>query len=330
MKKMIILILAAVMLCGLCACGGGGTDEAVSGGSAPAGAPDIVCTVFPLYDWVRNIMGDGFKDADVTLLLDSGTDLHSFQPTADDMITVSRSDLFIYVGGESDAWVPDVLSSSGAQCRPLSLMDSLKANVLEEETVEGMQAEEEEEEEDGPAYDEHIWLSLRNASAACDAICAALSEVYPDNASVYRANTDAYKAKLDALDAEFTEFSGSLPAGKVALFADRFPFRYFTEDYGIDYYAAFVGCSAETEASFETVSFLAGKIDEYGLKYVFDIEGSTNGLAQTVINNSAGKNAAVLTLDSMQSVTSSDVAAGADYLEIMRANCDKFREALGS
>ena len=326
MKKIIIIILSAVMLTCLCSCGESATTEGATKESLRDGTLDIVCTIFPAYDWIRHIMGGEFSVADVKLLLDGGMELHSFQPTAEDMITVSQCDLFIYVGGASDSWVPGVLSSSGAGCRTLSLMDTLSASVLEEETVEGMQAG---SDAGGAAeYDEHVWLSLKNAAVLCDALCEVLSELDPDSAAVYRANTDEYKSQILALDGEFAEFVRALDGGRPVLFGDRFPFRYFTEDYNIDYYAAFSGCSADSEASFETVSFLAGKMDEYRLEYIFDLEDSENGLAETIVNSTADKQAEILTLDSMQSVTMEDVASGADYLEIMRENCMKFETAL--
>ncbi|MCR5782322.1 MAG: metal ABC transporter substrate-binding protein [Clostridia bacterium] len=193
MKKICVFVLALSLLLGLCACGGEGTTETSTGtDTAAAGGLRIVCTIFPIYDWVKNILG---SDENVTMLLDSGVDLHSYQPTADDIITIAGCDLFIFVGGASDGWVSGVLESSGSGCRTLNLMEALSGRIREEEQVEGMQAEEEEH-GDGTEYDEHIWLSVRNAAAACDAICADLGNLDPENASVYNARTAEYKAKL--------------------------------------------------------------------------------------------------------------------------------------
>ncbi len=327
MKKICIFVLVLTLLSGLCACGGSETTEISTGAAdTAAGGLHIVCTIFPIYDWVKNIVG---SDENVTLLLDSGVDLHSYQPTADDIITISGCDLFVYVGGESDKWVDGVLASSGSGCMALDLMEALSGHLREEELAEGMQAEEEEEEEGGPGYDEHIWLSVRNAAVACDAICEALGKISPENAPAYNANTAGYKAKLAALDTVFADFMRGNHGTGTVLFGDRFPFRYFVEDYGIDYYAAFMGCSAESEASFETISFLAGKVDELNLKYIFSIDGSNNGLAETVAQNASADDITILTVDSMQSVTISDVQAGADYVDIMTDNIKEFKIALG-
>ncbi len=326
MKKICIFVLVFVLLLGLCACGGNETAETSTGADdTAAGGLRIVCTIFPIYDWVKNITG---SDEGLTLLLDSGVDLHSYQPTADDIITIAGCDLFVYVGGESDDWVSGVLTSSGSGCKALNLMDALSGHLREEELAEGMQAEEEEEEEGEAAYDEHIWLSVRNAAAACDAICADLGKIDPDNAPAYNVNTAEYKAKLAALDTDFADFMRGNEDNATVLFGDRFPFRYFVEDYGIEYYAAFMGCSAESEASFETISFLAGKVDELGLEYIFAIDGSNNGLAETIAQNAAADDITILTVNSMQSVTLTDVQSGADYADIMADNMNNFKIAL--
>ena len=278
---------------------------------------------------MREILGDKADRAEVTMLLDNGVDLHSYQPTADDIIKISDCDLFIYVGGESDGWVEDVLKeAANKDMQVINLLDVLGEQVKEEEVVEGMETEEEEsEDEDEPEYDEHVWLSLKNAETLCSAITDALEEIDPANKDAYAANAASYLEKLAALDGEYQTVVDNA-ARKTVLFGDRFPFRYLVDDYGLSYYAAFVGCSAETEASFETISFLAGKVDELGLPCVLTIEGAQHKIAETIVQNSAAKNQSILTLDSMQSTTSTDVANGTTYLSVMESNLDVLKQAL--
>ena len=335
MKNVFSALLAALMLVGILT---GCTNQAEmptvtatpAGSQAQSAAEEkirIVTTIFPEYDWVREILGDKADSAEITMLLDNGVDLHSYQPTADDLIMLSDCDLFVYVGGESDEWVEDALKSAASKDRKvIHLLDALGDSVKEEETVEGMQEEEEDHEE--KEYDEHVWLSLKNAKTLVGAISAALQEIDPDNKDTYAANADAYGQKLSALDAEYQK---AVSAGtyKTLLFGDRFPFRYLVDDYGLSYYAAFAGCSAESEASFETVSFLARKVEELKLPCVLTIEGKNHKIAETIVQNTAGKNQKILTMDSMQSTTSQDVARGTTYLSLMAKNLDVLKEALG-
>lgn len=278
---------------------------------------------------MREILGDKADRAEVTMLLDNGVDLHSYQPTADDIIKISDCDLFIYVGGESDGWVEDVLKeAANKDMQVINLLDVLGEQVKEEEVVEGMETEEEEsEDEDEPEYDEHVWLSLKNAETLCSAITDALEEIDPANKDAYAANAASYLEKLAALDGEYQTVVDNA-ARKTVLFGDRFPFRYLVDDYGLSYYAAFAGCSAETEASFETISFLAGKVDELGLPCVLTIEGAPHKIAETIVQNSAAKNQSILTLDSMQSTTFADAANGTTYLSVMESNLDVLKQAL--
>jgi zinc transport system substrate-binding protein len=312
-----------------------------------AGKLKVVTTIFPEYDWVREIIGDT-KSADLTLLLGNGVDLHSYQPSIQDIAKISTADIFIYVGGESDGWVKDALkNATNKNMKVINLLETLGDKVKAEEVKEGMQAEEEEEhehhhhdeaeehhhnhhdddEEEEVEYDEHVWLSLRNAKILSAEIAAALCEKDASNAASYKANLAAYTARLDALDAKYAT---AVKAGskKTILFGDRFPFRYLVDDYGLDYYAAFVGCSAETEASFETVIFLAKKVDELGLNSVLKIESGDGKIARTIIQNTKKKNAKVLTLDSIQSTTAKQAKAGTTYLKIMEANLTVLTEAL--
>ena len=504
MKRMITLFLVLAMAVGLLA-GCGKQNEPTTSDETKL---SIVTTIFPEYDWVREILGDKADNAEVTMLLDNGVDLHSYQPTADDIIKISDCDLFIYVGGESDGWVEDALKeATNKDMKVINLLEVLGDSVKEEETVEGMQEEDhdhdhshdeeitkddikdrtlsdfagewkslypyllngdldeycehkaEEDEDssttkdtylekykvswqcdaekitisgntitftytdgktasaeytyagyqpklndegeissvryqfettsaDAPKYvqfndhghepgeaehfhiyfgndgldalmdsktnpffvkdaltvdeildelmgheheeekDEHVWLSLKNAEVLCVSIADALASIDPDNKDTYVANAAAYKDKLAALDGEYQKTVDGATY-KTVLFGDRFPFRYLVDDYGLSYYAAFVGCSAETEASFETISFLAGKVDELKLPCVLTIEGAQHKIAETIVQNTAEKNQKVLTMDSMQSTTSKDVANGVTYLSVMEQNLAVLKEALG-
>ena len=323
MKKLIsILCVMALAVSMLTGCG--------TGVSKDNGKISIVTTIFPEYDWVREIT-KGNENVEITMLLDKGVDLHSFQPTADDIVKVSSCDMFIYVGGESDEWVEDALKeATNKDMIVINLLDVLGDSVKEEELVEGMEGEEEEEEseeEEGPEYDEHVWLSLKNAEVLCQYISDELCKIDPDNKETYEINVKAYIAQLDTLDKEY-EAAVSNASVKTVLFGDRFPFRYLVDDYGLDYYAAFVGCSAESEASFETIKFLADKTDELGLNAILQIESADGKIAQTIKDTTKTKSQQILTMDSMQSVTAKDVSAGATYLGIMQENLSVLSQAI--
>ena len=504
MKRITAMLLALLMLVGVFAgCGkqndNNKTDE--------IDKLSIVTTIFPEYDWVKEILGDRADNAEITMLLDNGVDLHSYQPTADDIVKISDCALFIYVGGESDGWVDDALkNATNKNMKVINLLEVLGDSVKTEETVEGMQEEEhdhdhghdeeitkddiedralsdfagewkslypyllngdldeycehkaEEDEDssttkdtylekykaswqcnankisingnkitftytdgktvsaeytyagyqpklndegkissvryqfettnaDAPKYvqfndhghesgeaehfhiyfgndgfdtlmdsktnpffvkdaltvdeildelmgheheeekDEHVWLSLKNAEVLVNAISKSLQEIDPDNKDTYATNSDAYVKKLSALDADY-QAAVDGATYKTVLFGDRFPFRYLVDDYGLSYYAAFVGCSAETEASFETISFLAKKVDELKLPCILTIEGAQHKIAETIVQNTTAKNQKVLTMDSMQSTTSKDVANGTTYLSVMEKNLSVLKEAL--
>ena len=502
MKKITALLLALMMLAGVLAGCGKPKD------AGKAGKLMVVTTIFPEYDWVRAILGDKAENAEVTMLLDNGVDLHSYQPTADDIVKISDCDLFVYVGGESDGWVENALkNAANKNMKVINLLEVLGDSVKTEETVEGMQedghdhghshdeqltendikdrtlsdfagawkslhpyllngdldkfcqhrAEEDEDSSttkdtylekykaswqcdaekisiegnnitftygdgktvsaeytyagyqpklddegkirsvryqfettsaDAPKYvqfndhghepgeaehfhiyfgndgfdalmsgktnpffvkdalsvedildelmghdhgeeaDEHVWLSLKNAETLVTAIANTLQELDSANKDTYAANASSYIEKLYALDGAYQSAVNGA-ARKTVLFGDRFPFRYLVDDYGLRYYAAFAGCSTETEASFETVSFLAKKVDELGLPCVLTIEGNNHKLAETIVRSTAGKKQKVLTMDSMQSTTSKDVANGATYLSVMEKNLSVLKEALG-
>ena len=356
MKKFISLFIAAiVMATSLSACSSGNKGTKAGGGKI-----QIVATIFPEYDWVMNVLGENPADAEVTMLLGNGVDFHSYQPTADDILKISTCDLFIYVGGESDGWVENALAeAANKDMAVINLLDVLGDSVKGEEIVEGMQEEEhdhaheegenheaeegehhgeedveqhgeEEGHEHGEGeieYDEHVWLSLRNAATLVQNISDSVQSIDPDNAEIYRSNTKAYIEKLNSLDEEY-KTAVQNASFRTLLFGDRFPFRYLVDDYGLDYYAAFAGCSAETEASFETITFLAQKADELGLPAVMTIEGTDRRIAETVVQNTKDKDMRILTMDSMQGVTSEDVQNGTTYLSVMENNLSVLRDAL--
>ena len=318
MKKIFCIIVSAIVFISMfCGCGTANTNNKKL---------SVVATIFPEYDWVKSIAGEKAKDIDLTLLLNSGVDLHSYQPTAKDIIKISKCDLFIYVGGESDEWAQDAIKeASNKNMQVINLMDVLENEKKEEEAVEGMQVDEEEEEEgeEEVEYDEHVWLSVKNAQKCCEAIKNSLSKLDKDNESVYQKNYDTYSKELATLDSEFSNTVKNAKRNTL-LFGDRFPFRYLIEDYSLKYYAAFIGCSAESEASFETISFLAKKVDELKLPYVITLDGSDQKIAKTIIKNTKDKSQQIVTMNSMQS-TFSD---GDNYLNIMQSNLDTLKKVL--
>lgn len=445
LKRFASIILAGAFVAGLAACGNAASNDTSNEETSADGSDklQVVTTIFPEYDWVREVVGQGENSVntsvadkvEVTMLMDNGVDLHSYQPTAADIAKISTCDVFIYVGGESDEWVDDALKEAkNKDIAVIDLMDVLGDNVKEEELVEGMEGEEEDEaseseaskdeisedeaietdenkesedsaivenvgnsgspnapapvvknegsenpgfsdegsieltdeeaeaedaeeseeeteagaeeaepeheesdHEDGEGhhhddgeieYDEHVWLSLKNAETLTEKIADVLGTKDVENAAVYKENAAAYVEKLSALD---TEYQSAVDASTVdtILFGDRFPFRYLVDDYGINYYAAFIGCSAETEASFETIIFLSGKIDELGLPAICTIEKGDQEIAETVKNNTESKDQEILTLNSLQAVTSAEVEAGASYLKIMTDNLSVLKKALG-
>lgn len=503
MKKYISILLAAVMAVGcLAGCGQKNSNEQAD--NTDDGKLKVVTTIFPEYDWVKEIAGDEISNIDLTMLLDNGVDLHSYQPTSEDILKISDCDLFVYVGGESDSWVDDALkNATNKDMQVINLLDVLKDSIKTEESMPGMQAEEghnhgyahfedsdvqdrtlsdwdgdwqsvypylqdgvldevmekkaesgektaeeykeyyengyktdvsqitidaenntmcfvkngvaskatykykgyqiydyesgsrgvryffeatsgdadapkyvqfsdhgiapgkaehfhiyagndgfdalSEEMENWPTYypadmsgkeiaedmleheekeyDEHVWLSLKNAQTLCKAIAEALETADPEHKDVYAANVDSYLEKLSSLDGQYQDAVANA-SQKTLLFGDRFPFRYMVDDYGLKYYAAFAGCSAESEASFETISFLAKKVDELGLKNIMTIENSDQKIAKTIRDNTKDKNQEILSLDSMQSTTSEDVKNGTTYLSVMESNLDVLKKAM--
>ena len=358
----VLFLLVTLMVAG---CGSSGKGGAKADVSKPK--LKIVATIFPEYSWVKEVLGKQDAGAELILLTKKGVDMHSYQPGAEDILRIATCDLFIYVGGESDKWVDKALKEGGNPKRKvINLMKLLGDRVKAEEEVEGMEKHdhhghdkdghehhdkdkhdekhehdkdkrqdkhdhqdkhEDKHHHEEVEYDEHVWLSLKNADIACKAIAENMSELDAKNAEAYRANYTAYSKKLAALDKQYEEAVKKAPV-KVVLFGDRFPFRYLTEDYGLKYYAAFNGCSAETEASFETVIFLAKKLDELKLPAVLTMEGKQHKLARTIVENTKEKNQKILTLNSMQSVTEEEIKSGTTYLKVMEENRKVLQEAL--
>lgn len=296
----------------------------------------VVCTIFPEYDWARQLTL-GVDNVDLTLLVKNGTDLHSYQPSVRDIAMIARADVFCYVGGVSDTWVNDVLDTT--ENRTAQLVSMAEAADADEEVLaEGMQAEHEHEHdhhddesdshEEPPELDEHVWLSLRRAALACTAMKEALCKADPAHEDIYNQNCTDYLQKLQELDSDFTEMT-SQAARDTIVVADRFPFRYLAEDYGLTYYAAFPGCSAETEASFETIVFLSEKVESLHLSCVLVTEGSNSSLAKTILEN-AGSDGKILTLQSLQAVSQKEIDTGVTYLSKMQENYDVLKQALNS
>ncbi len=321
MNRKITSIITALAMSACVLAGCGSADAADVSVSDKGGSISIITTTFPVYDWLRNVTeGTG---AEVTILEDSGADLHNFQPTAEDIVKIKSGDLFVYIGGESDEWAEKLLEEDPS-IYSINLLDALGDKAKMEEDVEGAEAEEEEEEEE---YDEHIWLSLRNAKICCNSISEALCNIDPDNKDAYTTNSETYEHKLEALDLQYKNMAGQAKTNTL-LFADRYPFMYMADDYGLKCYAAFSGCSAETEASFETITFLAGKVDENSLDHIAVLEGSDCRIADTILDNAEKKNVSVVVLDSMQNITRNDIDDGRTYLGIMEDNLLSLETAL--
>lgn len=336
------ILVAIMMVLGCAKKESTGSSEAESGSSVTESSSaaesnseetkklSIVTTIFPAYDWVKQVVGDN-KNVEISFLIDKGVDLHSYQASAADIAKITDSDLFVYVGGESDDWAEDIIKEN-PNLKYINMVDSIGEAALAEELVEGMQDEEEHDneseehanEEGEEEIDEHVWLSIKNAETIVSAIEAKLAEIDPDNKAEYEKNANDYLAKLDELDKEYKDTLSSIQ-NKTIIVGDRFPFRYLVNEYGIKYYAAFTGCDAGSEASFETVKFLANKMDELNMTDIFIIDGSKGDLAKTIVDNTKDKNAKVLVLDSMQSTKSSD---NASYLDIMKKNLEVLKEVL--
>lgn len=340
MKKLSIFFMSSLLIFGsLPSCKAKKAED--------TGKIKVICTIFPEYDWARSILGQTDTYTNLSLLVKSGVDLHNYQPSTADIVAISTCDLFVYVGGESDAWVKDALkNATNPNMKVLNLLELLGDSVKEEEVVEGMQEAEEghhhhhhdeeeadHHEEEGNIcheeveYDEHVWLSIKNAKKACQAFTDMICQLVPQNAESYKANLEDYLLQLDNLYLTYASVIASAP-NKTIIVCDRFPLRYLVEDYNLDYYAAFAGCSAETEASFETMAFLANKLKELQLPAVLVMDGSDQKIAKTVILNAKLPKTDILTMDSMQSTSLRQAFDGKSYISTMQENLESLKKAL--
>ncbi len=288
----------------------------------------VVCTAFPQYDWVREIAGENIENIDL-ILLGGGADLHSYQPSAGDVVTISDCDIFIYVGGMSDNWVDDVLAqASNKDMIVINMMDILSDKLHEEEHDHD---DEENHENDLIEYDEHVWLSIKNAIIICEKIRDALlcEDNGSDNSQLYEDNCKTYIEQLEILDEEYKNAVDNAKYDTL-LFGDRFPFIYLVEDYDLNYYAAFWGCSSDSEVGIETIVFLAGKMDELELPAILVVDGSATDLAKTIAESTKNKNYPIFEMDSLQIVTEDEMNNGKNYIDTMKANLDVLRQALKS
>lgn len=326
------LALGASALAG---CASQPTPSAARPGSpADDGTVKVVTTIFPPYDFARAVCGD---KAEVSILLSPGAEAHTFEPTPQDIMDIQSSDLFIYVGGENDEWVEDLLATMDEAPRTLRLVDCV--DVVEEELVEGMEDDEHDHEGDADGHDhdadephdheaeidEHVWTSPRNAVAIVDQIASSMGEVDPANAAAYERNAHALDADLEELDGEFRAVVSSAKRTTI-VFGDRFPLRYLADEYGLDYYAAFPGCSEENEASAKTVAFLIDKVEELDVPVVFSIELSNGKIADAIAEATGAER---LTFHSCHNVTAEQMEQGVTYVDLMRENVESLRVALG-
>lgn len=320
--KRILSILLILMLT-ITTFAGCQSKSKVSSGEEKTGGDkkiSVVTTIFPQYDFTRQIAGD---KADITMLLAPGAESHSYEPTPQDIIKIQNCDVFIYVGGENDTWVDSILDSiDKSKIKVISLLDCVKP--LGEEVKEGMEAEEPADANDGIEYDEHVWTSPQNAVLIANVIRDVLCYVDQKNGETYKANAEKYTKQLSQLDAEFQDVVKNA-SRKTIVFGDRFPLRYFTETYGLDYWAAFPGCSTETEPSAATVAFLTDKVKAENIPVVFKIELSNGNVAQSITEAAGAK---VLTFYSCHNVSKEDFDNGATYLSMMKKNVESLKEAL--
>ena len=317
MKRLLTFIIVAALALSLAGCGGEPVEEDTG--------ISVVATVFAPYDFARELVGD---NGTVSMLLPPGSEAHSYEPTPKDIIEIQNCDVFIYVGGVSDAWVEDVLESVGEGVRAVTLMDCVE--LLEEETVEGMESEEGGHDHAGhdhgneAEYDEHVWTSPRNAKLICEKIAAALCEADPDNAAEYQSNLSNYSAELDRLDAAFEQIVAD-GARDTLIFADRFPLLYFARAYGLEYYAAFPGCSEDAEPSAATVAFIIDKVREEEIPVVFHVELANEDMADIVCDETG---AAKRQFNACHNVTRAQFNDGVTYLDLMWENTTVLKEAL--
>lgn len=301
----ILIIIISIMLCG---CNAPALDN--------SDTIEILCTNYPLYDWVQNIT-KGADSVKVSFLLKNGVDIHSFQPTADDIIKIKSSDLFIYNGGASEKYLTDIISQSNNQY--ISATDVVSGTLISSEHAHAGDSHIE--------YDEHIWLSIKNAIQICDTVSKKIIEIDPENSDIYIANTTAYLAELSELDKAYEQMTENALRGELVV-ADRYPFAYLMNDYGLVCHSAFPGCSDETDASFATILSLAEKVKELQLPLVLTTDGNNNDIATMVISNSGMHDVGILSLNSLQTITDEEINSGITYVSAMKENLEILRQTL--
>ena len=329
----VLSVLCLTVFCGGCLGAISGTDQETKDGPGQDNRLRVVTTIFPPYDFVREIVGDR---ADLKMLLKPGEESHSYEPTPQDIIAIQDCDIFIYTGGENDVWVEDILSSMPDNGRlTLRLTDCVE--TVEEEHVEGMKesggheheedeanADHEEEPETVHEIDEHVWTSPVNASVITGEICRLLCRADPENGSVYEENAAAYQEELAGLDGQFRDVVAHAER-RVLIFGDRFPFRYFADEYGLDYFAAFPGCAGDTEPSAATMVFLIRKAQEEQVPSVLKMELSNADIANAVAE-AAGTDVRVFY--SCHNLSADDFENGETYLSMMQKNVETLKEVL--
>lgn len=307
MKNKIIILILLISFVLITGCGKNKSNSKYT----------IVTTSFPGFDFARAITKDA--DFDVIMLLKPGSEMHHYEPTPQDIINIEKSDLFIYVGGDSDSWIEDVLKDIDTKkTKIIKLMDLV--NVVEEETVEGMEEEEDEEVE----YDEHVWTSPSNVITIIKKLKEEIIKIDESDKEKYENNSSLYIDKIKDIDEEIKEIVNNSKR-KELVFADRFPFRYFVDEYNLNYYASFKGCSEQTEASAKTIAFLIDKVKKDNIPVVFKIELSDGRIAENI---SKATNAKILEFHSAHNISQKDFDKGLTYIDIMKNNVKALKEAL--
>lgn len=285
----------------------------------------VVSTIFPGYDFARAVVGDE-ENISVEMILEPGVEAHDYEPTPQDIITIESADVIIYVGGDSDEWIESILEDiDTSDITIIRMMDVVE--VVEEEIVDGMEAEEHEdgeEEEEETEYDEHVWTSLTNSIEIINEIEETLSELYTDKEDAFSKNAESYITQIEEIDEEIKEVVETASTNTIVV-ADRFPFAYFTSDYNLTYYAAFPGCSSQTEASASTIAFLIDKVNEEGISSILKIELSSSNIADTISDETGAE---ILTFHSAHNVSSEDFENGVTYVDIMKSNVEVLKKAL--
>ena len=327
-KRLLSALLALCILLSLCSCTTAGKqDESKS--------LKLLCTLFPQYDWLRSITA-GVEGVEVSLIIANGTDPHSYQPTAADIMNISNCDILVYVGGDSDTWVKKAIERSKNQninaiaLTELAGIELHNISSASHTHEDHSHADHSHEGHSHSALDEHLYLSLDNACVAVSALANALCKADPDNRDIYLKNSMEYVLKLSNISESFRADVEKIPENeRFILFADRFPFVYLLSDYGIHYSAAFEGCTTDVDADFDTVIRLIHEADEHNVNYIAVTESSDKALANTIISSTKSKNQKIATLNSLQSITKSQIEGGATYISIMEENIDQVKTALG-